>query len=539
MILLIDNYDSFTHNLYQYFREITDREVRVVRHDEIDVAGVRDIAPDYIVISPGPGRPEDAGISLEVIEAFAGEIPILGVCLGHQAIAQAFGARIVQAQRIVHGKAEEISHDGKGLFRSIPKSSSFTRYHSLAVEESTLDNAFEITSRAADGEIMGIRHREFALEGVQFHPESIASEDGKTLLKNFIHYRREPFVATEQLQKVIAGNNMSANEAEAFMTELTEGNLSDAQIAGFLTALSTKGIVAEEIAGCARVLQQKRVPVKSDRPLLDTCGTGGDGLGTFNISSMSAIIAASCGAVVAKHGNRAVSSKSGSADFYRALGFEIDITPAQSEELLRKNDFAFLFAPLYHGAMKYAAPARKALKVKTIMNLLGPLANPAGAEYQIIGVYSAELAPVIAEAARMLGVKRGMIVHGRDGEDELSVCDTSLVVEFDEENGIRQYEFDPFESCGITRHSVGELLGGDAKTNAELARQILGGQGIEAIRDAVCLNAGAALYIYGMAEDIAEGYALCLRSLKSGKVARKIEETIFLSRQLAEEATGS
>jgi anthranilate synthase/phosphoribosyltransferase len=433
MILLIDNYDSFTHNLYQYFREITDREVRVVRHDEIDVAGVRDIAPDYIVISPGPGRPEDAGISLEVIEAFAGEIPILGVCLGHQAIAQAFGARIVQAQRIVHGKAEEISHDGKGLFRSIPKSSSFTRYHSLAVEESTLDDAFEITSRAADGEIMGIRHREFTLEGVQFHPESIASEDGKTLLKNFIHYRREPFVATEQLQKVIAGDNMSANEAEAFMTELTEGNLSDAQIAGFLTALSTKGIVAEEIAGCARVLQQKRVPVKSDRPLLDTCGTGGDGLGTFNISSMSAIIAASCGAVVAKHGNRAVSSKSGSADFYRALGFEIDITPAQSEELLRKNDFAFLFAPLYHGAMKYAAPARKALKVKTIMNLLGPLANPAGAEYQIIGVYSAELAPVIAEAARMLGVKRGMIVHGRDGEDELSVCDTSLVVEFDEE----------------------------------------------------------------------------------------------------------
>jgi anthranilate synthase/phosphoribosyltransferase len=280
---------------------------------------------------------------------------------------------------------------------------------------------------------MGIRHREFTLEGVQFHPESIASEDGKTLLKNFIHYRREPFVATEQLQKVIAGDNMSANEAEAFMTELTEGNLSDAQIAGFLTALSTKGIVAEEIAGCARVLQQKRVPVKSDRPLLDTCGTGGDGLGTFNISSMSAIIAASCGAVVAKHGNRAVSSKSGSADFYRALGFEIDITPAQSEELLRKNDFAFLFAPLYHGAMKYAAPARKALKVKTIMNLLGPLANPAGAEYQIIGVYSAELAPVIAEAARMLGVKRGMIVHGRDGEDELSVCDTSLVVEFDEE----------------------------------------------------------------------------------------------------------
>ncbi len=534
MILLIDNYDSFTHNLYQYFREITDSEVCVVRHDEIDIAGIEQLAPRYIVISPGPGRPEDAGISLEVIRRFTGKIPILGVCLGHQAIAQAFGARIVQAQRIVHGKAEEVSHDGKGLFRSIPKASSFTRYHSLAVEESTLDSAFEVTSRTADGEIMGIRHREYILEGVQFHPESIASEDGKRLLKNFIHYRREPFVAKDVLQQVIGGTDLSADQAEAFMTELTEGNLSDIQIAGFLTAISTKGIVPDEIAGCARVLQKKRIPISSDRPLLDTCGTGGDGLGTFNISSMAAIVAASCGAVVAKHGNRAVSSKSGSADFYRELGIDIDISPEQTEKLLRKNDFAFLFAPLYHGAMRYAAPARKALKVKTIMNLLGPLANPAGAEYQVIGVYDAALAPVIAKAAGMLGLKRGLVVHGRDGEDELSVTDTSLIVELKEDGSTEEYEFDPFESCGIKKHVVDDLLGGDARTNAELARQIIGGQGIDAIRDSVCLNAGAALYIYGLARSIPEGYAMGLEAIKSGKVGRKIEETLFLSNQVKE-----
>lgn len=534
MICIIDNYDSFTHNLYQYFREICDHQVKVVRHDEITPEELADLKPSHIVISPGPGRPENAGISLEVIKRYAGKIPILGVCLGHQAIAQAFGARIVQAQRIVHGKAEGIEHDGKGLFRSIPKSAPFTRYHSLAVEESTLNGDFEITSRSPDGEIMGIRHNEYVLEGVQFHPESIASEDGKNLLKNFINYRREPFVAKDQLMKIMAGEHMSSKEAEGFMTELTEGKLSDIQIAGFLTAISTKGIVPEEIAGCARVLQKKRTPISSDLPLLDTCGTGGDGLGTFNISSMSALVAASCGASVAKHGNRAVSSKSGSADFYRELGIEIDLSAGETQTLLRKNDFAFLFAPVFHGAMRYAAPARKTLKVKTIMNLLGPLVNPAGAHYQLIGVYSAALAPVIAKAAVMLGIKRGMVVHGFDGEDELSVTGKSLVVEILEDGSLKEYEFDPQESCGIPKYSLEELAGGDGKTNAELARQIIGGQGIDAIRDAVCLNAGAALYIYGIAKSIADGFAKAREALKTGAVADKLKDTAYLAQRIRE-----
>ncbi|KGE71636.1 bifunctional anthranilate synthase component II/anthranilate phosphoribosyltransferase [Spirochaeta lutea] len=535
MIVLIDNYDSFTHNLYQYLTEITSLEVRVVRNDRIDVQGIRRWKPSHIIISPGPGRPEDAGISLEVVKAFAGELPILGVCLGHQAIAQAFGARIVSAQEIVHGKAEPITLDGKGLFRAIPSPGVFTRYHSLAVEESTLGEEFEITARADDGEIMGIRHREFVLEGVQFHPESIASEYGKTLLRNFLNYRRQPFVGAQLLSAISRGEDLTAEQAESFMEELTEGNLSDIQIAGFLTALNTKGIAADEIAGCARVLQRKRVKITSSKPCLDTCGTGGDGLGTFNISSLSALVASACGARVAKHGNRAVSSRSGSAEFYKALGFVIELSPGDTSALLERNDFAFLFAPTYHGAMRFAAPARRELKVKTIMNLLGPLANPAAADYQLIGVYSEDLCPVIARAAHMLGIKRGMVVHGRDGEDELSVVTTSRVVEFDEQGRLTSYDFDP-ASIGISGFTIDDLIGGDADLNAELARQVVRGQGVAAIRESVCLNAGAALKLYGLAGSIKEGYQIAKAALQSGKVARKIEDTIFLSRRLREEA---
>ena len=536
MILLIDNYDSFTHNLYQYLSEISTVPIRVVRNDAMSIEEIAKLAPTHIVISPGPGRPEDAGISIQVVKTFAGQIPILGVCLGHQAIGQAFGARIVSAQEIVHGKAEPIAVDGKGLFRSIPSPATFTRYHSLAIEESTLAEDFEITARSADGEIMGIRHKTYVLEGVQFHPESIASELGKTLLKNFLTYRRQPFVGPMLLSQIMGGSDLSAEDAESFMEELTEGNLSDIQIAGFLTALNTKGIAAAEIAGCARVLQRKRSQIRSSTVCLDTCGTGGDGIGTFNISSLAALTAAACGARVAKHGNRAVSSRSGSAEFFQALGLKIDLSPGQTQELLEKNEFAFLFAPVYHSAMRFAAPARKELKVKTIMNLLGPLVNPAAAEFQLIGVFASHLVPIMARAAQLLGIKRGMVVHGEDGLDEVSVTGKTRVAEFSETGEIEEYEFDA-AAAGIPVHSLESLVGGDAERNAEIARQIVRGQGVQAIRDAVCVNAGAALKVYGIADTIEEGYRLALSAIESGKVARKIENTIFMTKTLAEAAS--
>ena len=186
MLLLIDNYDSFTFNLAQYLGELG-AEVRVVRNDAIDVAGVAGLAPSHIVISPGPCDPDRAGVSLDVIREFAGRIPILGVCLGHQAIGRAFGGRVVHAARVVHGKADAISHDGKGVFRDLPERFMAGRYHSLAIERSSLPDCLEVSARTEDGEVMGLRHRQYAVEGVQFHPESVLTEHGKQLLNNFLH----------------------------------------------------------------------------------------------------------------------------------------------------------------------------------------------------------------------------------------------------------------------------------------------------------------------------------------------------------------
>ena len=200
MILIIDNYDSFTYNVYQSLAKLTKEEIRVVRSKETTVAELAQLNPSRVIVSPGPGRPEDAGVSVEAIKYFAGKVPLLGICLGHQAIGYAFGAKIVQAKFIKHGIAEEINLDGKGLFRLIGKKATFTRYHSLVIDESTLPADFEVTARASDGDIMGIRHKTLPIEGVQFHPESIASEDGKQFFTAFLNYGREKLLDYEVIK---------------------------------------------------------------------------------------------------------------------------------------------------------------------------------------------------------------------------------------------------------------------------------------------------------------------------------------------------
>lgn len=523
MYAIIDNYDSFTHNLYQYLRELTPEPVEVIRNDRISVEELSAMNPAGIVISPGPGRPEEAGISVEMIRRLAGTVPILGVCLGHQAIGYAFGARVVAARRIVHGKAEEMTLDGRGIFRGIPRTATFTRYHSLALEEGSLPPELEVTARSADGEVMGVRHRTHVLEGIQFHPESIASEHGKRCLRNFLSYRREPFPLAGILTGLQEGKAMGRDEAEAFMDELTDGSLSDAQVAGVLAAMRLPLVSAESLAGLAAVLRRKKRAFASDRKVLDTCGTGGDGLHTFNISSLAAVVAASCGALVAKHGNRGVSSPSGSADFFRELGIPVDAPPHAAEALLRDTGFCFLFAPTFHGAMRHAARARAELGIKSAMNLVGPLANPADASYQLIGVWDARIAGAMAEAAHLLGVRRVMAVHGDDGLDEISVCEPTLVVEIDETGRRRDYTLTP-EEFGITRAEVAWLRGGTAAENAAAAIELLGGAGAPALRDAVALNAGAGLYICGIARNIGEGFLMARESLASGQAAAKLEQ---------------
>lgn len=529
MIVIIDNYDSFTYNVYQYFAKLATEEVRVVRNDEIDLAGLDALSPSRLVISPGPGRPEDAGISVAAIKHFAGKIPILGVCLGHQAIGYAFGGKIVGAKRIRHGEAEEMTLDGRGIYRTIGTKAVFTRYHSLVIAEEGLPAELEVTARSSDGDIMGVRHRTFDIEGVQFHPESIASEGGEALIKAFLSYRREPFAFKRTLETLLAGKDLDRATAEAFMEELTEGALDTPRTAALLAALAAKGPSADEIAGCAAVLRRKKTPFAAAGgdggaiDATDTCGTGGDGAGSFNISSMAALAAAACGLPVAKHGNRAVSSKSGSADFYEALGVPVNISPGAARALLAKTNFAFLFAPLYHGAMRHAAPARKALGVKTIMNLVGPLSNPANAKYQIIGVYDTALLKPVAEAAKLLGVERVLTLKSRDGLDEISPCGLTDIVEIDAEGKMTEYVFDP-QAQGFGSYRCEELAGGDATENARLARELVGGAGRPALEAAVAFNAGAALYVAGRATSIAAGARSAASALASGAVAAKLDE---------------
>jgi len=535
MILIIDNYDSFTYNLYQYVMQLYDGEVRVIRNDRIDIRRIEEMGPEAIVISPGPGRPEDAGISVDVITHFTGKVPILGVCLGHQAIGYAFGGSIKRANSIVHGKTDDILHDGKGLFRNIPSPVRLTRYHSLAVYRETLPPELEITACTKDGEIMGIRHRQHVVEGVQFHPESIASEYGKKILQNFIHYIRDPFNIPDIITHILSGEELTEEQAASIMEEISNGELTEAQTASFLTAMNTRQVTAQELYGLASVLNRKKLPVHSAGPCIDTCGTGGDQSGSFNISSMAALIVASCGVRVAKHGNRSVSSRSGSADFYERLGIPIDLRPDDAEKLLQQTGFAFFFAPLYHRSMKHVAVVRRELGIRTVMNLLGPLINPADVDFQLLGVYKVELCAPMAQASHKLGRKKVMAVHSHDGLDEISVCAPTTIVETGSRSGATEYLLHP-EEIGITGCSMNDLMGGTPEDNVDIALELMAGGGNRTLRESVALNAGAALHVAGRAPGIRDGYRTALEALGSGSTAKKLDEIRRTAAELHEQS---
>lgn len=526
MIIVIDNYDSFTYNIVQNIAQLTNESIKILRSKEISINDIEKLKPDRLVISPGPSTPKNAGISSEAIKYFAGKIPILGICLGHQAIGEAFGANIIRAKYIKHGIVEDIELDGKGLFRLIGKKGRFTRYHSLIIDEKTLSNDFEITARAQDGDIMGIRHKKYQIEGVQFHPESIASKNNNELFSAFLNYRRENLSSTLILNTLINKKDLTKETAMSFMEYLTDGFANPYLSAAILTAIAMKGASASEIAGCAEVLHNKKKSLDLDLEVTDIVGTGGDEKGSFNISSMAAIIAASSGLIIAKHGNRAVSSKSGAADFYEALGIKIDNTTQKTKEMIKKTNFGFLYAPIYHSAMKNASEVRNALGIKTIMNLIGPLSNPADAKYQIIGVYSKSLLEVVAKASKLLGLKRVMTIHSEDGFDEISPCAKTYINEIKEDGILHTYTINP-NDFGIKGCSSDELSGGNAKHNAKIALEILNNpksDTYKTIKEACYLNAGAALYIRGFTNSIKQGYEIAKDALISGKAKKKFEE---------------
>jgi anthranilate phosphoribosyltransferase len=328
----------------------------------------------------------------------------------------------------------------------------------------------------------------------------------------------------DSIRKLIEKQDLSREEAYDAMTEIMTGNASEMLIASFLTALRMKGEVVAEIAGCAQAMREKSTKIETKHPnVIDTCGTGGDSLGTFNISTAAAIVACGAGAVVAKHGNRAISSKCGSADVLKALGVDIEIPKEKVEQCLDNVGIAFLFAPLMHGAMKYAAPVRRELGIRTVFNVLGPLTNPAGARRQVLGVFDKRLTELLARVLLDLGTERAMVVHGEGGLDEISTLGKTTISEL-KDGSVSTYEFD-HSSVGIARGMLPQVAGGDAEVNARIVRDILAGNK-NPQRDITVLNAGAAIYVSGKAQSFRDGVKMAEESIDSRKASKKLQELV-------------
>lgn len=408
MILMIDNYDSFTYNVYQYIGSLYP-QIQIVRNDEITIDEIRNLQNlEALVISPGPGYPDSAGISKDVIKTFGKDIPILGICLGHQAIGEVYGGKVVPAKELMHGKMSEITINNKNpLFEGLEDKIYAARYHSLIIDDETFPEDLKVIGRDEKGQIMAVCHKEYPVYGIQFHPESILTEMGMKILENFLtdiagirlgdSTKEETMSAVNQetlkpfLAKIVEGNHLTEEEAYKAMDCIMSGNATDAQMGSFLTGLR--------------------------------------------------------------------------------MNHE---TPEESKKCLDEVGVAFLFAQIHHGSMKYAGPVRAQLGVRSVFNILGPLANPAMTNYIVLGVYEKELVRPMADVMKNLGVKRALIVYGDDGLDEISISSTTSVCEINGDE-IKEYTIDP-EELGLTIAKKEGIVGGTADENAVITKDILTGK---------------------------------------------------------------
>lgn len=334
----------------------------------------------------------------------------------------------------------------------------------------------------------------------------------------------------EAIARLVAGTSLGRDQAASAMGDIMEGRATEAQIAAFLVALRMKGETVEEIVGCAEAVRQRMRPVRCPDPrALDTCGTGGDGASTFNLSTAAALVVAAAGVTVAKHGNHGVSSRCGSADLLRAAGVDLEASRDRVERSLAEARLAFLYAPLYNPAARHAAGPRREIGLRTVFNALGPLANPAGVRRQLLGVYDASLVVPIARALRDLGSERALVVHGEDGLDELSPAAETVAAEV-RDGEVAELRLSP-EEAGLRRWPLEAVRGGSPEDNLAALRALLRGEGSEALRDAVCLNAGAALWVAEAAGSLREGVALARERLASGAAEQTLARVVALSRE--------
>jgi anthranilate phosphoribosyltransferase len=340
-------------------------------------------------------------------------------------------------------------------------------------------------------------------------------------------------VIKEAIETVVNGRSLTFEQAAAVMEEIMIGEATPAQFAAFVTALRMKGETVDEIAGLATVMQAKATPVQVTPPVVDTCGTGGDGFCSFNISTTAAFVVAGTGLKVAKHGNRAMSSHCGSADVLEALGVKIDLGAEAVAQCLETVGIGFMFAPVFHPAMKYATPPRREIGIRTVFNILGPLTNPAKAQFQVIGVPSKELGEKIAFVLHRLGTKHSLVVHGVDGLDEISISGKSLVWDINQHQVSPPYEVSP-EDLGFMKATMTQIKGGTARQNAKILRAILSGE-VGVRRNIVIMNTAAALVAGNVASDLKEGASVAEETIDNGQALAKLDELIKFSRSLNEE----
>ena len=536
MILLIDNYDSFVFNVEQYFRELTNEEVKTVRNDAITLEEIKILNPSRIVLSPGPKHPKDSGICLEILKNIE-NTPILGICLGHQAFGLVFGGKIEKLEIPLHGKTSEITVTGKNsiLFKDMPEKFNVMRYHSLYVSEENLPEELTVTAKSDDGIIMALEHKTKDIYGIQFHPESFFTEYGKNIIKNFIsNTKKETLQSNDKnteeaerkkadevfkkyLKKLQDNIPLADNDFKEICEVINSKNYDIVQLGALLVLISEKSLYPESLTAFVKNILEYSVTFSDDTPMIDLCGTGGDGLKTINISTTVAFIVAAMGVKVAKHGNKSVTSKSGSSDVIDKLGLTMEKSLITQLNKLENTNLAFFHAPFFHKLVGEVREVRQRLGIRTVFNVLGPLLHPnRKLKYQLVGLYHEPVHRLYAETLQLLGREHALVVRGNDGLDEISICDETKIVEVKGDK-ILEYTVSP-ETFGFKRAFHADIEGGTPEENAEILVRTLKGEENSPKSDIVILNAMFALYAADFVKHPAEAKPLILEAINSGKV---------------------
>ncbi|ERI62018.1 anthranilate phosphoribosyltransferase [Capnocytophaga sp. oral taxon 863 str. F0517] len=534
MILLIDNYDSFVFNVAQYLQELTDEEVRTVRNDAITWEQITALQPSRIILSPGPKHPKDSGVCLEILLKTT-TIPVLGICLGHQAFGLVNGAEIKRMEVPLHGKTSTltVTDDNTLLFRGLPKQFQVMRYHSLYVGKEQLPENIRVTALSEDDIIMALEHQQKPIYSIQFHPESFFTEYGKHIIKNFITHTQKPKPSTAEdyaqekaranevfkaaLKKLQENIPLVNEDFREICAVISEKQYDMVQLGALLVLISEKSLYPESLTAFVRNILAYSTTFADESPMIDLCGTGGDGLRTINISTTVAFIVAAMGVKVAKHGNRSVTSQSGSSDVLGQLGVPLENNLLTQLEHLQKEHLAFFHAPFFHPLVGEVKEVRQRLGIRTVFNVLGPLLHPnTKLKYQLVGLYHEPVQRLYAETLQLLGRKHALVVRGNDGLDEITLCDETKIVEV-KDGKILEYTIAP-EMFGFKRAFHADIQGGTPEENAAILLRMLKGEEQSPKSDIVILNAMFALYTADFVKHPAEAKPLIEEAIRSGKV---------------------